>query len=99
MSDVKQIRDRIDERLAHEADWTVPFLFDDIREDFPNADEEEFDEVYYEELKKKIDTLPLETLEQIMAEQATGTSSNQNFVLQNIIEEKLGKGGSPSREE
>jgi hypothetical protein len=34
-----------------------------------------------------------------MAEQATGTSSNQNFVLQNIIEEKLGKGGSPSREE
>jgi hypothetical protein len=92
MSDVKQIRDRIDERLASEIDWTIPFLFDDIREDFPNADEEEFDEVYYEELKAKIDKLPLETLEQIMADQAAGTSSNQNFVLQSIIEEKLGKG-------
>jgi hypothetical protein len=90
MSDVKQIRDRIDERLARVVDWTIPFIFDDIREEFPNADEDEFDEVYYEELKAKIDKLPRETLEQILAEQAAGTSSNQNFVLQNIIEEKLG---------
>jgi hypothetical protein len=71
-------------------DWMNPYWLDEVKKAYPDIEEDIVDEIYFKRLKEKVDSLSTEELKTILSEQEEMTSANQNFLLQNIIEEKLG---------
>jgi hypothetical protein len=47
------------------------------------------DNIYFEEIKRKLDSLSEEELKSVYQEQISLTSANQNYLLQELIEEKI----------
>jgi len=69
--------------------WMNAYWLDEVKEEFPDIPEQTIDEIYAKKLQEKIDSLPQEELKRILSEQEEETSANQNYFLQELIEEKL----------
>lgn len=89
MSNADRIKDVINNKINNDIDWANPYWIDEIKVEFSNEPEDKIDNIYYEELKLKLDSLSENELNSIMDEQNSLTSANQNYLLQNFIEEKL----------
>lgn len=89
MENLVKLREKIKSKLF-DVDWTNPYWIDGIKEKFPEETEETIDSIYFDELKNKINSLSETDLKALYAEQNALTSANQNFLLQELIEEKLG---------
>ncbi len=88
-SNMEQAEKAIAQRLA-DIDWMNPYWLDEVKEEFPDISEKSLDDIYARKLKEKIDSLSEDELRRILSEEEEESSANQNFLLQNLIEEKLG---------
>ena len=70
-------------------DWMNPYLLDEIKEKFKDISEESIDAFYLEALQQKILSMSVAELKAALTEQEQMTSANQNFLLQELIEQQL----------
>ena len=86
---MQNIKQKIHSLINDVTDWTNPYLLVEIKAEFPDVDESEADRIYYEELKRKIDSLSAEKLSDILKDQQSASDSNKNYLLIEMIEEVL----------
>jgi len=82
-------KEKILKRLSEDADWAYPYWIDEVKEEFPDFPEDELDQIYFNELKAKVDSLNHKELTTLLAEQNELSDANQNFFIINLIEERL----------
>ncbi len=90
MTDLSKLKDAINKKVFDDIDWMNAYWLDEIMEEFSDISEREIGVIYSDILKKKINSLPIDELNAILSGQSNETSANQNYLLQNLIEEKLG---------
>jgi hypothetical protein len=89
MEDIQNIRQVIKDRINNDIDWANPYWLDEVREEYPDVPESVIDGIYAAEMKYRVDCLGKDEAQAILEEQTSLTSANQNFLLENLLEEKL----------
>jgi hypothetical protein len=87
--ELASVEREIRRRICEDIDWMNPYWLDEVKEDFPEVTESVIEDIYYRTLTEKVERMAGNELEGIISEQKALTDSNQNFLLQEIIEEKL----------
>ena len=89
MEDIQNIHQLIKDKINKNIDWVNPYWLEEIKDEYPYFPEREIDDIYAAEMKYKVDLLRNEEAQTILDEQNSLTSANQNFFLENLLEEKL----------
>ena len=87
--DKQAIRQLIRNRINNDIDWANPYWLDLIKEEFHGVPEKVIDDVYVEEMTHKVEVLRTGEARTILNDQSSLTSSNKNYFLENLLEEKL----------
>lgn len=86
---MQNVREEIKARLYNdEGDWCNPYWIDEVKEKFPDIASNDIDNIYAEELKAKVASLSTDELAKLYNEQMDKTDANQNFLLQELIEQR-----------
>lgn len=76
-------------KIQNEEEWTYPYCFAEIKEEFSDLPEGLLDDIYATELKAKVYSLPLNELKKVMEEQNSLTAANKNFYLAELVQERI----------
>ena len=94
MARLESLSKAILERL-HDNDWMKPSWFNELKDTFSDIPARNIELIYTLRLKEKIDTIPKRILQNILHEQSTMNADNRNYMLQDLIREKLGLNKEP----
>jgi len=89
MDKIQSIRKLIKNKINNDPNWFNPYWPDEVKDDYPDINVGEIDNIYSTELKNKVDSLSIQEAQAILEEQNAKKSANQNFLLENLLEEKL----------
>ena len=89
MTNHEQLKEKIKNKIKNTYDWANPYLLDEFKEENPNIPEKELIDFYFTQIRAKVDSMSKEELRTLYKEQNNLTSANQNYLLVNILEEKL----------
>jgi len=89
MENIQSIRELIENKINNDLNWANPYWPDEVKEDYPGTNETEINNIYVTAMKNKVDSLSIKEAQDILEEQTAQKSANQNFLLENLLEEKL----------
>lgn len=82
-------REKIKSKINFNSEWSYPYWIDEIKEQYPDVPEEEIENFYFGEIKKKIESMDINELRKLLKDQNNHSSANQNFFVVQLIESKL----------
>ena len=85
----KELEEKIRTRILHNGDWAYPYLIEEFKEEPLDISESIIDEIYFSAVKSKVNSLSINELRALLAEQKKLTDANRIFFVINLIEEKL----------
>jgi len=85
----KELEEKIRTRILHDKGWAYPYLIEEFKEEPLGIPESIIDEIYFSAVKGKVNSLSINKLRTLLAEQKELTDANRNFFVINLIEEKL----------
>jgi len=89
MENIDLAKEKILKRLSEDVDWAYPYWIDEVKEEFSNIPEDELNQIYFDELRAKVDSMSHNEWEKLLAEQNELSDANQNFFIIDLIEKKL----------
>jgi hypothetical protein len=69
--------------------WDNPYWLDEIKDEINEDSSAEIDTIYAEELMKKVNSMTTKELQNAYKTQKKETDANKNFLLLEILEEKM----------
>ena len=89
MTDMEDLEEKIKNKIINDEDWAYPYWVDEFKEKYPGISEEDIDEIYFDAIKNKVNSMSISELKILLNQQKKLTDANQNFFIVNLIEEKV----------